>query len=293
MQNARPIAYLLAAIALAGCAATTSAGAAADTTADDDAQISTDAASDSDVAKNDVAISDAALDDTLSADVAGSDAAADAVTDVASQDVPDAAADAVKDQAGADGGPSCSDFTAPPTTSPTSIVVLNNTANNIYLGPPMQNCQFNPGFAVNGPEGEPYVVSLEACAFTCGALQTQGCGCPPVACQPTIVTLVAPGKKVDFGWTGTVFYPDAMPGSCYSDSQCIAKGCFFEAAAITDSTISVDAYTGATCNGAPCSDCTPGASGNCTISGASSTSGAAVTATAVWTGQASVQIVFK
>ena len=263
MQKTRSFAHLLVATALAGCSATTSAGAAADTTTAEDAQISNGDASDSDTASG----------DTVSGDIAASDAA--------------------KDQAGADGAPSCSDFTAPPKTSPTSIVVLNSTANNLYLGPPVQNCKFNPGFAINGPKGEPYVVSLDPCTFTCGALQTQGCGCAPVACQPSIVTLVAPGKSVDFGWTGTVFYPDAMPGSCYSDSQCVAKGCFFEAAALTDSTISIDAYPGATCNGAPCSDCTPGASGNCTISGASSTSGTAATATAQWSGQGSVQIVFK
>ena len=273
MHSARSFAYLLVATAFAGCSATTSAGAAADSTTAEDAQVSTDDASDSDAPKNDVAVADTALGDTASGDVAADDVA--------------------KDQAGADWAPSCSDFTAPPTTSPTSIVVLNGTAKNLYLGPPVQNCKFNPGFAINGPKGEPYVVLLDPCTFTCGALQTQGCGCAPVACQPSIVTLVAPGKSVDFGWTGTVFYPDAMPGSCYNDSQCVAKGCFFEAAAITDSTIAVDAYTGATCNGAPCSDCTPGASGNCTISGASSTSGPAATVTALWTGQGSVQIVFK
>src|SRR5262249_52893446 len=112
------------------------------------------------------------------------------------------------------GGAACSDFTEKPTTSPTRIRVVNNTNANLYLGSPTPTCVLDVGYTLEDSLGHPLLPTIDPCQFTCADLQTGGCGCPPVACYPNIVTLVAPGKSLDYGWPGTVFTPKSMPASC-------------------------------------------------------------------------------
>lgn len=240
---------------------------------------------------------DAVTGDTVSADAvqdsAVQDGAAQDVADSAGEDAADSAVDAAQTDAGpvdvaaADAG-SCSDFAQPPVTSPTSITVVNNTQQNIYLGAPAPDCKFYLGFSLAAADGAPLQASYDACQFTCGQLQNQMCACPPIACQPPMITLLAPGKKIDYGWPGTIFKPAAMPKSCFQDPSCAAQDCLVETAAASGTQVLVTAYTQAQCDGQPCTDCTPGMSGNCVILGGTNTAGTAIKATATWTGTSPV-----
>ncbi len=248
-------------VLLAACGTSTAAGADLDADTTTDAQL-TDA-----VGGTDAGGTDAAANDTVGAD---------AVADVA-----------------ADAAASCGSFTTPPVGAATDIVVVNKTANNLYLGLPAPTCSGFLGYTLTGADGTPLVASYGACQFTCTQLQTQGCGCPPVACQPALVTLVAPGHQFDFGWTGTIFAAETMATACYQQATCANGPCLHELAAPQATVIHVSAFSQAVCNGAPCQDCTPGASGNCTIAGGSTTGGTELKASATWNGAAQVQLTFQ
>ena len=291
--------------ALGACGTTANSTDLDSTGGTDDAQVG-------DAAPGDAA-ADGLIGDTIGADgvvdvpdVIGADlVGADAVPDVA--DTVDVAPDvtddvpldaAIWDVPGPDVGPdvpapTCADFTQPPATSPTSITLVNQTTGNLYLGQPTPTCAFDLGYTLTSPSGADLLATLNPCQFTCGQVQGQGCGCPPVACQPNIVTLVAPGKSFNFGWPGTIFQPAAMPTSCYQESTCASSGCFVETTATPDTSIHITAYTAALCDGAPCADCTPGATGNCTIFGATGTGGTAKPVSAVWGAQSQVQLIVK
>ena len=289
--------FLAAAATATACGTATSAGAPLDATSEDDAALADATGSDAlgdtigaDVLVGDTASTDAAKDAAVDA---VADSAADAGTDAVADVALDAGSDAATDAGTADVSQNCGDFATPPATSPTSVIIVNQTASNIYLGPAAPHCQYDLGFDVASPEGAPLIATYGACDFTCGQLQSQGCGCPPVACQPPIVTLLAPGKQIDYGWTGTVFDTKSMPAACYQDASCLSKSCLQEVAAPKASVVAVNAYPQALCNGVTCPDCTPGGNGTCTVSGATSTGGTAAKVSATWNGQAKLQIVFK
>jgi hypothetical protein len=191
-----------------------------------------------------------------------------------------------------DGAPvlACSDY-APgqPQISPTSVRLYNNTANNIYIGSTAATCNFVIGFTLEDSHGAPLKVVADACDFTCSTLQEQGCACPP-GCNVQIVTLLAPGKYKEVGWTGTIFATEKMPRSCYLDSTCDNTTCLVEQSAPTGITARASAYTAATCSGGPCVDCTPGGLGTCTIQNGQTVTGTELKGSAVWTGQSVLTI---
>src|SRR5262249_37044419 len=119
---------------------------------------------------------------------------------------------------------------------------------------------------------------------------------PPVACDVSIVTMIAPGGYYDTGWPGTYFTDPEMAAGCYADqASCASKGCYSEIIAPFYGTIKTTAGTEAQgCAGGACTDCTGGyPAKNWTISGANHIGGTLLDATVAYTGQNSVVLSFN
>jgi hypothetical protein len=222
------------------------------------------------------------------------DATADQSTPPVDSGAPvDAALDAEAKDADpyADADPVCAHYAAPPTYGATTVKVTNMRASDIYFGPtnPGTCDDYDVGFTLTDGAQTPYRITRSNCELTCGELQAESCpSCTP-SCSAPVVTLLAPGKTYDFGWPGTVFIDQWMPPSCYGEAGCVQGPCLKEVAATGTLTVTVKAYSAPVCDAGIC-DCTPGATGNCTIA-PSVVGGTTYTGTATWApGQSVVQV---
>lgn len=190
---------------------------------------------------------------------------------------------------------SCSDFAPPaPATAPTTVRLVNSTGSAVYLGPTTPLCDFDIGFTAEDSRGNPLKLAQGNCELRCDDLQ-QGTSCTcGTGCFGPPITLLAAGAHWDIGWPGTVFDVKQMPAKCFADPSCADKTCLVEKAAPTGTvTLHAAAYTQPVCPGGPCTSCTPGATGNCTIFGATNVTGTAITGSATWTGSGTVTITLQ
>lgn len=193
-------------------------------------------------------------------------------------------------EAGGSGGSlTCDDYAKPPVQSAVTIRIKNDTQKNIYLGKPTNDCQFDVGFTVTDADGHDVKVAESGCDHACSALESDTCACPPGACAVGFVTLVGPGGHYDIGWPGTGFFPQVMPDACYADASCVGTTCDLEVGLTDTYTIGAVVYDQALGCGDggddPCPDCTPGATGNCTVTGANRTGTNGTPLTASWAGE--------
>lgn len=177
----------------------------------------------------------------------------------------------------ADADTNCTHYVAPAGGTPASVYIVNQTAAPIYLGRPTPSCDPYVAFTFTDPTDASLPVATTG-KNDCSELQSASC--PPESCSVPLVVKLGAGKTYDVGWPGTVFVKKWMPPSCYADAACVEGPCDQQVAAPTG-TLGVTAYSGFYCDGGPCPDCTIGASGNCTVFGATGVSGA------VHSGQAS------
>jgi len=189
---------------------------------------------------------------------------------------------------------SCSDFapSAPP-TAPTTVRVVNSTGGNVFLGPTTPACEFQIGFTLEDSGGKPLKIVQNSCDFRCGDLQdpsSSSCTCDP-SCTGSPITLLKDGAHFDLGWPGTVFEIEKMPTKCFADSTCAGTPCIVETVPPAGPlTVTVAAYTAPACSSGPCTLCTPGATGNCTVFGATNVTGTKIEASAVWAGSGILEI---
>jgi hypothetical protein len=185
----------------------------------------------------------------------------------------------------------CSEYTTPPpSASPVTVRIVNNTKSNVYLGQQNAGCSSGPGYSIADASTKPLKPSRDACEFTCADEQKTSCACAADCAQP-IVTLVAPGGHVDLTWQGSVFLSAMMPANCYADPNCTSSTCLVETAPPAGAlTFGASAWTMATgCGVAPCMDCTPDASGTC-IMNANTVGGTEIKGQATWSGGSQVEI---
>jgi hypothetical protein len=237
----------------------------------------------------------------------GRDGGADAVDDSTVADAASAsdaaASDAPAEAAPTDAGlapdvdPACADYADTPGTSGVSIRITNNTGSNIFVGRTAPSCAFDIGFTLTdgdaGADAGGYTVATDNCQYSCGTRQ-QICACAPY-CDPGRVTLVAPGKYWEIGWTSTVFTTQRMPAYCYVDAGCAPQATCEQEGPLAPGTYTVSASVGtmAVCEGGGCPyDCTPGAfNAGCTEQGASTIGGTILTGTATWTPGQSIVVI--
>lgn len=175
----------------------------------------------------------------------------------------------------------CTDFVVtPPSLPPVTVRVVNATTGDLYLGPAQVECGYQIGFTLTDASGKDVKPAKGHCEFSCKDMQLGHCACTPNCVVPDIVKLVA-GKRYDILWPRTVFEGATMPGACY-DQTCTAETCFMEKAAQSPLTVKVSGYSGVHCASGACADCTPDASGSCSVPDADHTSGTAHPATVTW-----------
>jgi hypothetical protein len=227
---------------------------------------------------------------SLDASVSGANPTLDAAVDIASPvasfmdaGTPDAAvsgdaktADATVEQPGL----SCSDFRAKPVpTAPTNVRLKNDSAQNIFIGQKGDVCLSDLPFKVFDAQKSELNPTRGECDLTCAEAMESDCKCK--SNRVCVVTLIAPGGYLDVGWPGTVFRSKLMPATCYQKASCAMDSCLVEEPIPSgELTLEAKAYAEPVCVNGPCSICTPGARGNCTVSAATKVSGTSVKATA-------------
>jgi hypothetical protein len=190
------------------------------------------------------------------------------------------------------GGSSCADF-APeiPPAEPIRVDLTNASGAPLYLGQPDPGCFTAEPFRVEDA-GQVLKSSLEPCELTCADLQTGSCACAADCASPQVVFLPS-GATHSSEWAGVAFRDADMPPACLQDPTCVG-GCWLPEVAGPPLTIVGSAWTalGACTDDGTC-DCVPGASGWCIVDGATTVSGTEVTASAEWTGAATVAITLE
>jgi hypothetical protein len=210
-----------------------------------------------------------------------------------------ATGDASGTDAGTDAGAAfCSEFNQPaPQSTPVSVRFFNATANNIFLGEPLGSCLSGPSFTVEKDGESLGTQPTSGCGVTCAALRSATCTCEPGCSVPSPV-LIAPGKFYRIDWGGTVFVPKSFPKACrpLSDYCQYLTTCAMEEA-LVGLTLKAVASAQITCGaGAPCSLCTPDATGTCRIAGLEGQpmlTGTTFTGSALWAGEGVIQIDLK
>ena len=195
--------------------------------------------------------------------------------------------------AGGDGGAtSCADFGDQAPAQSVDVVVRNEGAENIYLSG--ASCAAVIDLLVDDPDGNPRVWRSDGCTFTCEELQQHGGECALDCAIPPLVMLT-PGGEYHLTWTGVLFEPVAMPGSCYFDAGGVQDSCYQQQVATAgDYTVRTNAWASASgCTEVDCL-CEPDLNGACELSfGMVEGSPVEGSATVSYPTAATVEIVFQ
>lgn len=197
---------------------------------------------------------------------------------------------------GGTGGESvCTEYVTAPAQNPVTVRIVNQTANDLYIGPEAAGgCGQVDAFSVSDDGGNPVGWRLQACSFTCEELQKGACACA-ADCALPYVWRIAPAGALEVPWNGTIFTPETMPDECYDASCGTGQTCSVEREPSGALTLSATAWSEVTGScGASCT-CTPDATGTCTIgSGDVAVAGTSATAQAqVDTVSGTIELIFQ
>lgn len=196
---------------------------------------------------------------------------------------------------GGGGGDVCAAFATDPPTASVTVRVLNNTENDLYIGPETAGgCGHTEPFSLEDADGKALRWRLQNCDFTCEMLQTDACGCT-TECELPAVWRIAPGGALSVDWNRVVFTTETMPDGCYDPGCGIGQECAVPREPSGELTFLASAWSevGGDCGG-ECT-CTPDAGGSCTIGmGEATVAGSVITtSTKVSEVASTVDIVFE